>query len=251
MKILQAANKLLRKTLKQVFYWRMYRWFSIIEKDLASYLEFIDRALWIETKEYADMLTRIGTEELKSRSITVGLPDQGVGGGAEWALLYFLVRQRKPATVVETGVAMGWSSRAILDAMEINGLGHLYSTDLPYSYRPGREDVGVNEADVGCLVPQNMRERWTLFLGPDREHLPTILSKTNGIDIFHYDSDKSYEGRQWAMEQVQGKMSQHSIILMDDIKDNSYFMDFAKSTTKPWRILREKTSQRWVGMIDL
>ena len=81
--------------------------------------------------------------------------------------------------------------------------------------------------------------------------MPKILSKIEGVDLLHYDSDKSYAGRKWAMHQVQDKMRENSVILMDDIKDNAYFMEYVKSLSKPWRILREKSSPRWVGMIDV
>lgn len=251
MKIIKVMNKKIKKILRDIVYCKMYNWFSKNEVDLDSYMKSIDESLWEETKAYEAQATVRGVEELSKQSITVGLPNQGVGGGAEWAFLYFMVRFHKPKTMIETGVAMGWSTRAILDAMEINGFGHLFSTDLPYKHRPGREDVDVGASDVGCLVPEGMRDNWTLYLGSDREYLPVILSEIESIDLMHYDSDKSYEGRRWAMDKIKEKMSPNSAILMDDIKDNGYYMDFVKSTTKPWRILRQKNNQRWVGMIDV
>ena len=55
-----------------------------------------------------------------------------LGGGGNFILLYFLTRKFKPKVVVETGVAAGWSSLAILRAFEKNGEGKLYSSDFPY-----------------------------------------------------------------------------------------------------------------------
>ena len=248
---IKDVNKWARKKAKLIVYAKMYRWLSENESDLSEFLKSVDLELWKETIEYVERLTAIGQEELNRRSITVGLPNQGVGGGAEYALLYFLVRHNKPDTVLETGVAMGWSSRAILDAMEANDCGHLFSSDLPYSSRPGREDVGVTKADVGCLVPESLRGRWTLCLNGDRECLPSMLDKIDSVDLFHYDSDKSYEGRRWAMDLIRNKMHSGSTIVMDDIKDNPYFMDYAKSSADPWKVLREKSSERWVGIIDV
>ena len=52
--------------------------------------------------------------------------------GGLYKLLYFPIRKIKPYTVVETGVAAGWTSLAILRALNKNGRGHLYSSDFPY-----------------------------------------------------------------------------------------------------------------------
>lgn len=49
----------------------------------------------------------------------------------EGSYLYALVRETKPIVVVETGVASRVISYAILQAMEDNGKGFLYSIDLP------------------------------------------------------------------------------------------------------------------------
>ena len=45
--------------------------------------------------------------------------------------LYFLVRELKPEKIIETGVHRGVSSLFILQALEDNGKGELYSIDLP------------------------------------------------------------------------------------------------------------------------
>ena len=65
---------------------------------------------------------------------------------AEWAVesstaivLYAAVRSRKPATVVETGIANSHSSFLILSALARNGAGRLASVDVRH--------------DVGQLVP--------------------------------------------------------------------------------------------------
>ncbi|MEM4483260.1 MAG: hypothetical protein QXS19_05035 [Candidatus Methanomethylicia archaeon] len=46
-------------------------------------------------------------------------------------LLYCLIRLIRPAIVVETGVASGIFSLSILQALNCNDYGHLYSIDLP------------------------------------------------------------------------------------------------------------------------
>ena len=55
-----------------------------------------------------------------------------LGGGADYPLLYFLTRYLNPENVLETGVAAGFSSYAILSALQKNRKGTLYSSDFPY-----------------------------------------------------------------------------------------------------------------------
>src|SRR4051794_31676165 len=71
----------------------------------------------------------------------------------------------RPERVVETGVARGITSRFILEALERNGRGKLWSIDLPHvdTTRFGQ---------IGSAVPDRLRPRWTLLLGTSREHLP-------------------------------------------------------------------------------
>ena len=52
------------------------------------------------------------------------------------AATWCAVRHLRPKTVLETGVARGVTSRVILEAMSINGTGHLWSIDLPHPFRP-------------------------------------------------------------------------------------------------------------------
>jgi predicted O-methyltransferase YrrM len=143
------------------------------------------------------------------------------GGSGHISLLYYLVRSRRPRVVVETGVAAGWSSRAVLEAMAANGEGHLWSSDLPYLRQRD------SDRSIGCLVPDAMRDRWTLLVDGDHRNLPAILEQCGPIDLFHYDSDKSRHGRQWAMDRVQSHLSSDAMVVMDDIGDNLFFADLA------------------------
>jgi predicted O-methyltransferase YrrM len=97
-------------------------------------------------------------------------------------ILYALVRAMKPEKVVETGVASGSSSRYMLEAMRRNGRGHLYSIDLP-------DGTGIAEGkEVGWLVPETLRDLWTLRLGDARQELPALLNEIGDIDLFFHDS---------------------------------------------------------------
>jgi predicted O-methyltransferase YrrM len=145
-----------------------------------------------------------------------------MGGPAEVDLLYTLVRAFRPALVVETGVAAGWSSLAILAALRDNGGGVLHSVDMPYPKRG-------NEHQVGAVVPEALRGSWTLHRLPDRDALPSILRTHPVIDLAHYDSDKSYEGRTFAYRLLWRHLRVGGLLVSDDIEDNLAFAEFCAS----------------------
>ena len=153
------------------------------------------------------------------------------------------MRSLRPRTVVETGVAAGYSSTAVLSGLRANGAGKLFSSDFPY-FRLERP-----ERFVGVLVDPELREGWTLFLDGDRRNLPRIRAAIDHVDLLHYDSDKSRAGRSMAMRALAGALSNRSILVMDDIQDNLYFRDFALAQTRPWRVFA--STSKYVGLIGL
>lgn len=122
----------------------------------------------------------------------VGEQPVRLGGGGAIDLIYSLVRWKKPSFVVETGVASGWSSLAVLLALKDNEMGFLVSVDRP-DMRVLKDDI------IGAAVLPDLYDRWTLLRGVDRDNLPRALGAAgDALEFFHYDSDKSYFGRKWA-----------------------------------------------------
>lgn len=116
--------------------------------------------------------------------------DKRMGGAADLDLIYWVAEHLQATKVVETGVAYGWSSLVILLSLN-NRRGQspkLVSTDRPY---PNRD----NEQYVGRVVPAELRAMWRILKGADRQVLPIALRTLGEIDMCHYDSDKSYDGR--------------------------------------------------------
>lgn len=155
-----------------------------------------------------------------------------MGGAAHLDLLYTAVRARRPAIIVETGVAAGWSTLAILLALDANGAGQLYSSDMPYAKLN-------NEDFVGCVVPARLRTRWTLERRPDRDVLPPLFAKLGVIDMVHHDSDKSYDGRTFVYREAWRRIREGGLLLSDDIEDNFAFRDFAQEVGSPSLVLRK------------
>jgi predicted O-methyltransferase YrrM len=215
-RLVVMANKVLKRaesdTRDEATAWAKERATSI-----DSYCSRLDSDLWSASKRHC-----LGLEvDARSRLQEVGID---LGGGGAYPLLHFLVRLRQPTLVVETGVAAGWSSRAILEALDANGNGSLYSSDFPYFRLENPERY------VGLVVPTEVRKRWHLDIRGDRRALPDIVGLVDRIDLFHYDSDKSSSGRRFAIDTVVSKLSPDAAILMDDIQDNVFFRDWVGSS---------------------
>jgi predicted O-methyltransferase YrrM len=192
-------------------------WAKPLSEPIAHYCRSVDADLWAETKEFG--------HAIRARAKALG-DEHGVslGGGARAELLYFLTRLTRPTTVVETGVLHGYSSSAFLHALERNGdEGRLWSSDFPYFRERDPERL------VGVLVPEELRSNWTLLLEGDRKNLPRLLEQVDRVDFFHYDSDKTYSGRRFAMELVEPRLSDDAAVVMDDIQDNLFFADWVEA----------------------
>ncbi len=151
-----------------------------------------------------------------------------MGGAGEVDLLYHLCLHLRAERVVETGVSHGWSSLAILLALDRMGQGTLASTDMPYALRR-------NDRYVGSVVPENLRDRWKLIRLPDQDALPRILREWPVIDLAHYDSDKSERGRAWGYRRLWSALRPGGFLVSDDIQDNLAFRVFSeKIQRKPW-----------------
>jgi predicted O-methyltransferase YrrM len=164
-----------------------------------------------------------------------------MGGPGHVDLIYHVCRALRPTIAVETGVAFGWSTLALLLAMQENGQGRLYSVDMPYKNR-GNEDW------VGCVVPTDLRATWTLIREPDRDALPPLLKSIEQIDFAHYDSDKSYRGRLFAYAQLYRHLGPGGVLMSDDINDNGAFRDFTlEHGLQP--LVLQRPDGRYVGLL--
>ncbi|MGF1508229.1 MAG: O-methyltransferase [Myxococcota bacterium] len=165
-----------------------------------------------------------------------------MGGPGDTDLLFSLVRSLHPRNILETGVAYGWSSLAILLGLEDLGEGRLVSLDMPYA------KMG-NEAYVGTAVPKRLRIRWDLRRLPDAVGLRQLKAEGMSFDFAHYDSDKSYLGRSRSYREIWDMLTVGGILMSDDIADNLGFRDFALRVGRtPW-VVRKGTTSGFVGLL--
>ncbi len=211
------------------------KWLEANAIDMDAHLQRFDTTMVSEAKQFTEHLS------VTADAVLSKIPhDLGGGGGVPF--LYLITRLRQPMVVVETGVAAGFSSATFLSALEKNGKGHLYSSDFPYFRLKNPEQY------VGVVVDKNLKERWSLLLEGDDSNLPVILARASRIDIFHYDSDKSYKGRSRAMRLVTPRLAPNALIIMDDIQDNCHFHDLlAQHKGKPWQVIRY--DGKYIGVI--
>jgi predicted O-methyltransferase YrrM len=163
------------------------------------------------------------------------------GGPAFIKLLFFLVRHFKCEKILETGVAAGWSSWALLEAIHRNGYGRLFSSDLPYNDSPVLSDL------VGMVVPNHIRSNWELCKSGDSVCVPKFLDLIDHIDLYHYDSAKDYESRSKTLSIASDKITSRTTVVFDDISDNSHFRDYVDRIGRPYYVFRMK--RKFIGVV--
>lgn len=204
-----------------------------------EFCNLIDRPLYNEILPDAKLIEKEANHKLSKLNVVLG-------GCSNFILLYFLTRKIKPKIIVETGVAAGWSSLAILRAIAKNGTGKLYSSDFPYFRLKNPEQY------VGYLAKNEISNaNWFLDIRGDDVAIPEIFKRIgeNNIDLFHYDSDKSYSGRKRVFKNLFSKFHSKTIMIFDDIQDNLHFKDLTEKTFKDYCIIEFKG--KYIGIIGI
>jgi hypothetical protein len=159
------------------------------------------------------------------------------------SVVYLVCRQLRPAVVVETGVAYGVTSSFVLLALERNGVGELWSVDLP----PLGRDA---DQYVGALVPQHLRSRWHLHRGVSRRLLPRILPPLGRVDVFIHDSLHTYRNMLWEFETVWPFLAPGGMLISDDIGGNSAFAEFSEKVGPEFSfVIREEDKNSLFGVL--
>ncbi|GIF11357.1 putative O-methyltransferase YrrM [Actinoplanes teichomyceticus] len=130
-------------------------------------------------RRYRDDLDAVRTEQRELRATCPGMRTQLDDLEAE--ITYLLIRQERPATVVEIGSLHGWSTTWILRALRDNRAGALITHDLIDNARRN--------------VPAELAEgRWTFVPGDARE---TLRGHRHGIDHLFIDAAHTASFARW------------------------------------------------------
>ena len=166
---------------------------------------------------FDDLHGRIGSLLGSDRPATGPAHDPDVAvARATWCL----VRHLRPVTVVETGVARGVTTRVILEALESNQAGHLWSVDLPPVSEPWARQVGA-------AVPASLHGRWTYQRGSSRRLLPALFRDLGQLDLFVHDSLHTHKNLAFELHAGWDALRAGGALLADDVGWNTAFRDFA------------------------
>jgi len=128
--------------------------------------------------------------------------------------VYCVVRALKPELCIETGVAGGQTSCAILTALKRNRRGFLYSIDP--AYKPSRWYM----VEPGERIPKHLVDRWRFIKGTTRKALPNLVKniKENGwkVDFFFHDSEHTKENILFEFRSVKEVASSNCIFGIHD-----------------------------------
>lgn len=183
------------------------------------------------TTNLIDLQASYPHELLAAAERVKGVPFK-LGGASNMDLVFTFCEALQATRVIETGVANGWSSLAILLSLAKRPGAALHSIDTPYlKYQ--------NDRWVGIAVPQELSGGWTLHRMADRQGLPKALEALGAIDLAHYDSDKSEAGRRFAYPLLWRALRPGGILFSDDVDDNYGFRDFCDSVRQTPVIVRQ------------
>jgi len=157
------------------------------------------------------------------------------GDRAQAEAIWCLVAHMRPATVVETGVAHGLTSRVILEGLHRNGNGRLWSVDLP-----AVDPVLHNE--IGAAVPEDLRSRWTYVAGTSRRRLPNLVRRLKQVDLFVHDSLHTARNTCFELDTVWPALPPGGVAVVDDIDHSLGFSRFIeRAAPAEWFAARHVT----------
>lgn len=170
--------------------------------------------------EAARLKAHIEAQKAKVKRPLSGIPHDADFGLAE--LCYAVCRAIKPELALETGVSNGVTTAFILQALEINQTGALWSFDLP--------SLGV-EDEVGSFVPPELKKRWRLIYGRTRRTLPRELAHAGPVDFFLHDSLHTARNMRFEFAAAWPHLRAGGVLMSDDVHRNLAFQDFVATRT--------------------
>lgn len=162
---------------------------------------------------------------LAAKGLGYGRQTYGVNSDGDSSLcraVWCSVLHTRPDVVIETGVARGVTTRIVLEALERDDHGHLWSIDLPYPL-----DHQLH-AQIGAAVSNGCRARWSYLEGTSSRRLPPLVAQVGHVEVFIHDSLHTARNQLFEMEQAASAMPPGGVILVDDIATHKGFAAFAR-----------------------
>jgi predicted O-methyltransferase YrrM len=137
----------------------------------------------------------------------------------------------RPDYVVETGVGKGFTTTSALDALERNGIGRVYSIELPSLYFGYANQVGER-------IPRNLRKRWELIFGPSAIEIPKVIREIRKVDVFIHDSAANYDTQKTEFGIALDHMPPGGILISNMLNSNA-FLETAETTHCRWTVIEQ------------
>ena len=146
-----------------------------------------------------------------------------------WLVVYVTAKVTKPKLVLETGVSEGYSTYAILRALQ----GELYSIDV--------------NPNAGWLVSN--KKNWHLIVGRTENELRLCLEKINEVDFVCHDSAHNMKIQFEEYKIMWSHLVSGGVLISDDLTHAfKKFTDKKKDEIKETFVIGKK-SNRLIGII--
>lgn len=90
------------------------------------------------------------------------------------------------------------------------------------------DDQTHKHYEVGHVVPELLKGRWTLILEDARKALPKLMEKLQMIDFFYHDSLHSHDHMKFEFETAWPHLKEGGLLLLDDVLWNNAFHEICK-----------------------
>jgi predicted O-methyltransferase YrrM len=137
--------------------------------------------------------------------------------------IWCLTRHLRPEIVVETGVARGVTTRFILEALDRNATGYLWSIDRP---PPLQKEL---HGQIAAAIPAGAHPRWRYIRGSSRRRLPALLTQVKVVDLFVHDSRHSEDNVRFELGCTWDALRRGGAMVVDDVDLNWGFRAFTRA----------------------
>ena len=146
---------------------------------------------------------------------------------------YAIVRSRKPAHIVETGVDKGLGTAVLAAAVLRNAAeGH-----------PGRVTAVDINPEAGYLVRTGA---WSTVVDlVYADSLATIAALDRPVDLFLHDSDHSVEHERREFATVEAHLSDGALLLTDNVTKTDVLSRYAEATGRRFLAFTERPDGHW------
>jgi len=131
-------------------------------------------------------------------------------------MIYFITRKLQPEIAVETGIEKGGSTAMILEAMQENEKGRLYSIDIEKYYKYNSKYV----SPIAPLVRNELKDRWSFICGDAQKETEKLLCAD--VDFFLAGQSHTYEIQRQEGEFAWKHLANGGIFILDRPDANNF-----------------------------